>query len=62
MTRSPKPHTITVRLTDKERDLLDRAQAGHPYKLPVTAIVARGIELAAQELEAFAERAKGGSE
>lgn len=46
-----KRSTITVRLTQDQRDRLDRAAAIGPYRVTLTDIIARGIELAAQELE-----------
>lgn len=48
-----KPHTITVRLTEEQSCRLYEVALAGPYKIPVTEIVARGIELAATEIEAM---------
>lgn len=53
MSRVPKTATITVRLTDEARQRLDRAASFGPYSISLSDIIARGIELAAQELEAM---------
>jgi hypothetical protein len=60
MSRNSKPSTITVRLTQEQRDRLDAAATIGPYRVNLTEIIARGIELAAQELEQMAAR-KGGA-
>jgi len=49
-----------VRLTSEQRERLDRAASFGPYSVSLTEIVARGIELAAQELEAMEAARKGG--
>lgn len=49
-----KPCTITVRLTRAQRDRLDRAANLTPYSISLTEIIARGIELASQEIEQMA--------
>ncbi len=59
--KTPKPSTITVRLTSEQRERLDRAASFGPYSVSLTEIVARGIELAAQELEAMEAARKGGA-
>ena len=46
-----KPHTITIRLTDEQRERLDALRRLGPYSISLTDIIVRGIELAAQELE-----------
>jgi Arc/MetJ-type ribon-helix-helix transcriptional regulator len=51
MAGNPKPYTITVRLTEEQRERLEMAVQMGPYKLKLTEIIARGIELAAQEIE-----------
>lgn len=61
MSRAPKSATITVRLTPEQRDRLDRAASFGPYSVSLTDIIARGIELAAQELEAMEAARKGGA-
>jgi len=48
---APKIHTITVRLTQEQRDRLDGATRLGPYSIARAEIIARGIELAAEELE-----------
>ena len=53
---SSKPLSLTVRLTREQRARLDAASSIGPYKVSFTEIVARGIELAAQELEAMASK------
>ena len=53
-----KSETITVRLTPEQRARLDAASTLGPYRVALTEIIARGIELAAQELEGMAERSK----
>lgn len=57
-----KPFTITVRLTEAQRERLDAASAIGPYSISLTDIIARGIELAAIELEAMEAARKGGAE
>jgi len=52
-----KPSTVTVRLTDDQRVRLEQAAKIGPYPISLTAIIARGIELAAQEIERMAEAA-----
>lgn len=59
MTGQQKPSTITVRLTADQRDRLDRAGSIGPYRVSLTEIITRGIELAAQELEAMEAARKG---
>ena len=55
--RTPsKPYTITVRLTQEQRDRLDKACSLGPYNISLTDIITRGIELAASELEQMAVR------
>lgn len=49
--KQPKLHSITVRLTDEQRMRLDSAAKIGPYSISLTEIIARGIELAANELE-----------
>lgn len=49
--KQPKPHTITIRLTDEQRARLDAASKFGPYSISLTDIIVRGIELAAKELE-----------
>lgn len=51
MEREAKPRTITIRLTDEQRDRLDGVRNLGPYSISLTDIIVRGIELAAQELE-----------
>lgn len=46
-----KPKTITVRLTDEQHARLHAASSIGPYRVSLTEIIARGIELASQELE-----------
>ena len=54
-----KNHTLTVRLTSEHHERLYAAANMGPYRISLTEIIARGIELAAQELEAM--HAKGGA-
>lgn len=61
MSRVAKPFTISVRLTEAQRQRLDAASALGPYSIPLTEIIARGIELAALELEAMEAARKGGA-
>lgn len=56
-----KNNALTIRLTDEQRARLDAAATLGPYKISLTEIVARGIELAAQELERMAASQKGGA-
>lgn len=51
-----KTSTLTVRLTSDMRDKLDRLAERGPYRISITSIIERGIELAAQELEALNSR------
>lgn len=51
MPKAQKPHTITIRLTEEQRDRLDALRSLGPYTISLTDIIVRGIELAAQELE-----------
>lgn len=53
-----KPTAITIRLTEEQRDRLQRAANFGPYPISLTAIITRGIELAAQELERMAKAAE----
>jgi predicted DNA-binding protein len=46
-----KHSTLTVRLTDETRKKLDELSQRGPYRISLTSIVERGIELAAAELE-----------
>lgn len=46
-----KSATLTIRLTAELRAKLDALAMRGPYRLSVTSIVERGIELAVQELE-----------
>lgn len=46
-----KQNTITIRLTDEQRERLDSASRRGPYSISLTSIIVRGIELAAEELE-----------
>ena len=52
-----KSHTITVRLTDEQRQRLETATRLGPYSISLTEIVVRGIDLASIELEAMARAA-----
>jgi hypothetical protein len=51
-----KTSTLTVRLTTDMRDKLDRLAERGPYRISITSIIERGIELAAQELETLNSR------
>ena len=53
---SRKPCTLTVRLTEEQRARLDAACALGPYRVALTEIIARGIELAAAELEQLSKQ------
>jgi len=55
-----KGNALTIRLTDEQRARLDAASTLGPYKISLTEIVARGIELAAQELERLFPTDEGG--
>lgn len=55
-----KSATLTVRLSAEMREKLDSLAVSGPYRISITSIVERGIELAAQELEQMAARQKGG--
>jgi hypothetical protein len=46
-----RKNSLTIRLTDEQRARLQSASTFGPYKISLTEIVSRGIELAAQELE-----------
>jgi predicted HicB family RNase H-like nuclease len=48
-----KGQTLTVRLSDETRQKLDELSVRGPYRISITSIVERGIELAAKELEAL---------
>lgn len=54
-----KSSTITVRLTEDMRNKLDELSVRGPYRISITSIIDRGIELAAKELETL--NAKGGA-
>jgi hypothetical protein len=56
-----KPKTITVRLTDEQHARLHAASAVGPYRVSLTEIIARGIELASQELEQMNAARSGAS-
>lgn len=49
-----KSCTVTIRLTADQRARLDAATTLGPYRISISEIIARGIELAAQELERMA--------
>lgn len=51
-----KTSTLTVRLTTDMRDKLDRLAERGPYRISITSIIERGIELAAQELATLNSR------
>jgi len=53
-----KSQTLTIRLTDAQRARLEQASNSGPYRVAMTEIIARGIELAARELERMAERTR----
>ena len=46
-----KGNTLTIRITDETRERLDRLSKRGPYRISITSIVDRGIELAADEIE-----------
>lgn len=54
-----KSFTVTIRLTAEQRERLEAASSLGPYRVALTEIVTRGIELAAQELEAMEVARKG---
>jgi len=56
-----KTAALTVRLSaEMHQKLHDLAERG-PYRISITSIIERGIELAALELGQMAERAKAGA-
>jgi predicted DNA-binding protein len=59
MKKIAKPCTLTIRLSQEQRDRLDELRVSIPYAPTITTIVQRGIELAAMELEEMAEKVKG---
>ena len=56
-----KSQTLSIRLTEEVRDRLERATTVGPYRVTMTEIIARGIELAAQELDEMAKLLKRSS-
>lgn len=50
MANDKKSATITVRLTDEMKVKLESLAQRGPYKISITSIIERGIELAAEEL------------
>lgn len=50
MADTRKTATLTVRLTDEMKARLDNLSQRGPYKISITSIIERGIELAAEEL------------
>lgn len=46
-----KGNALTIRITDETKATLDRLSQRGPYRISMTSIVERGIELAAAELE-----------
>lgn len=50
MADDAKTSTITVRLTKETRDKLDALSSRGPYRISLTSIIERGIDLAAEEL------------
>lgn len=48
-----KTSNLTVRLSNETREKLDRLAERGPYRISITSIIERGIELAAAELEAM---------
>lgn len=53
----PKADSVTVRLTPEQKARLETATTVGPYRITLTEVVARGIELAARELEQMAAKA-----
>ncbi|MGO4337794.1 hypothetical protein AB4037_23035 [Labrys sp. KB_33_2] len=49
-----KSKSLTVRLSEETQARLEALKQITPYSISMTSIVERGIELAAQELEALA--------
>lgn len=45
-----KGSTLTIRLSDETRAKLDEITKRGPYRISITSVVERGIELAAEEL------------
>ena len=45
-----KGNVLTIRLSDETRAKLDALANRGPYRLSITSIIERGIDLAAQEL------------
>lgn len=48
-----KRSTLTVRLSDETRERLERATVTGPYRITITSVLERGINLALAELEAI---------
>jgi predicted DNA-binding protein len=48
-----KGNALTIRISDETKEKLDRLSKRGPYRISITSIVERGIELAAAELEAL---------
>lgn len=57
----PKTSSLTVRLTDEQRARLEAAANIGPYRVSITEIVTRGIELASCELERMKKSAEADS-
>ena len=55
---APKSAVLSVRITPKLRDEMERAATTGPYRIAITAIVQRGITLAIRELDELAKRTK----
>lgn len=59
MEKRSKTCSLTIRLSQEQRDRLDALRTSIPYAPSITTIVQRGLELAAMELEEMAEKVKG---
>lgn len=51
-----KGNALTIRISDETREKLDRLSKRGPYRISITSIVERGIELASAELEALGDK------
>lgn len=57
--KSKKNETLTIRLDPEIRERLDAAIASMPYRVTVTSVVERGLNLAINEIEMMMNAASG---
>jgi hypothetical protein len=49
MTKTPKYHLVSIRITQAEREALERIAAGQVIEVSLAAVIRRGIQLVIEE-------------